>query len=295
MRIERSPWVNRLAAAAAAALLIGALGFAATQVDPAALAKGSWTHLLPLAALVMVNIAVTGLLFWAVTRCFDADPRVGPLRMTQLVAVSALLNYVPLIRPGLLGRTAYLKLQHGLPVRQSLVILIVVTVLAVAVCGGGLLALLPAPAGVRWGLALVAVLAGSAATPALARWLLRRPVVHGWLWVPLRTLDLLAASARLWLAFQAVGQPVGYDEAVVIGAASLTIKLVGLTPSGLGLSEWAVAGLAGVLAPISTAQGMLAALMDRGVEVIVVAIAGALAAWSLRHVRDGAGSVGGCG
>ena len=55
--------------------------------------------LLVLALAVGVGVqlmATTGLLFWVVTLSFDADPPVGPLKMTQVIAASSLLSYLPL-------------------------------------------------------------------------------------------------------------------------------------------------------------------------------------------------------
>ncbi len=69
-----------------------------------------------LATAVVGQLLLTGLLFWVVTLSFDAQPPVGPVRMIQVIAASSLLSYLPL-EAGFLGRTAYLKLRHGLPVR----------------------------------------------------------------------------------------------------------------------------------------------------------------------------------
>lgn len=267
----------------AVVLLAFAIIFALRGIDYGVLSHASWSVLAPMAILVAANLIVTGLLFWAVTLSFDARPVVSVRRMIELICVSALLNYVPVVRPGLWGRVAYLKARHDLPLKQSLLILLLVMAVAVAVSAAGTLTIAPiGPPAARW-----AVVAGIFAlltlfTGPTARRLIRRRVVMPWLWIPLRVLDLLAVAGRLWLAFRVMGQPISYDQAVVAAAAALLVRLAGLTPNGLGLSEWAVAALAHAMAPVSTAVGVAAALLDRAVEVVVILIAAGLSAPGLR-------------
>lgn len=267
----------------AAALLAAAILVAVRQVDWTVLRHASPWQLGALGAAAAGNVVLTAALFWAVTRSFDARPGVGLGRMMALIAVSNVLNYLPLIRAGLLGRAAYLKARHELPLRQSVVILAVVLVLAVVVLGAAAAVLLSLPGGWRW-LALVAVMVAlTAATEPVARRLLRRRVVGwGW-WVPLRIADTLISALRLWLAFAVMGVPIGYADAVVIGAAGLLVRLIGVTPNGLGLSEWAVAGLSTLLTPATTAAGAAAALLDRAVEIVVMSTAGTIGAWFLKR------------
>jgi len=138
------------------------------------------------------------------------------------------------------------------------------------------------PGGWRWGAALAAVLVLTVLTRPLGGRLLGRVVpTWGW-WAPLRTVDLAVSAGRLWLAFEVMGAPIGYGDAVVAASASLLVKLAGLTPNGLGLSEWAVAALSSALAPVSTATGAAAALLDRAAEAVVLIVAGSISAWWLR-------------
>lgn len=271
------------------ALLSAAAVFALRGVDGSVLADAPPSGFVWLAGAVLANLALTGLLLWAITLSFDASPRVGVLRMMALVNVSALLNYLPLPRAGLVGRSAYLKWRHGLPLRQSAVILAIVLALAVGVCGIAAAALLAGEGAAGW-LVMVLVLGVlTSVTGSVARRVLRREVLYGGLWLPLRTADLLVAALRLWLAFALLGQPIGFEQAVLIGAASLLVKLVGLTPNGLGLSEWLIAVLTPVLAPIETATAAAAALLDRAAEVVVVLIAGAVSIPAMRGTLAGGG------
>ncbi|MEX0655040.1 MAG: lysylphosphatidylglycerol synthase domain-containing protein, partial [Phycisphaeraceae bacterium] len=268
------------------ALLAAAVVYALWGVDWTVLAAAEPSGFVLLAAAVLANLVLTGLLFWAITLSFDASPPVGPGRMVGLVCVSSLLNYLPLPRAGLVGRSAYLKWRHGLPLRQSVVIMAVVLALAVAVFGVTAAMLLAFDDTAGWIAMAAALLALTLATGPVARRLLRRPVRWGWLWAPLRTLDLLATAARLWLAFALLGQPIDFEQAVLIGAASLLVKLAGLTPNGLGLSEWLVAALTPVLAPVETATAAAAAVLDRAAEVLVVLVAGGV---GLVMVQKGSG------
>ena len=269
------------------ALLAGAVAVAARGVDVAALRAAPVWVLPAIAAGVGVNLLATAALMLLITRGFPGGEAVRWGEMVALTAWSGLLNYVPVIRAGLWGRAAYLKRVHGLAVRDSVVILLITLGLAGVVLGGlGVLGLM-----LRgwwfWGGAAVAVAVLAGATV----WGTRRPQAAGlrgsaWAWVPLRLLDLAAAAGRLWLGFYAVGHVITVREAVVLTCASLLVKLTGLTPNGLGLSEWTVAAVAAAVSPVSAASAAAAALVDRAIEIII-AVAAGLAGWAaLRRSRS---------
>lgn len=176
-----------------------------------------------------------------------------------------------------MGRAAWLKARHGLPVGQSVVILLIVLIVGggVTVAMGLLAWLIHDPWVLMW--ALVAVMAAmTALTAPMARWVLRRPMGGAvWLWVPLRVTDTLVTAARLWVAFGVIGLPLTFREALILGAAGLVAAMVGLTPNGLGLKEWLVAILAQGLAVSAWQEGLAATLVDRGVEALVVVVLGA--------------------
>ena len=101
---------------------------------------------------------------------------------------------------------------------------------------------------------------------------------RAWAWIPLRTLDLAAATGRTALAFAAVGQPLTVGQATLLASSATLVRLTGLTPNGLGLSEWVVAGLAAALSPVDAALAAAAALLDRAIEVAVSVAAGGVGA-----------------
>ena len=263
-----------LALLAGVALLIGAIVVAARDVDWSQLQNAEPWQIAALVAGVMLNLFLTGLLWWAVTLSFDAKPRVPISRMLALVAASGLLNYLPL-RPGLFGRAAYLKAKHNLPLRQSVLALFVILGLSALVLGAAaaIAQFVPLP----WyrQVSIAAALVMTLLAPIAAGRLLRRRIVAGWLWVPLRILDVLVTAIRLWAAFAVVGHDLNFDHAVLAAAGGSFISLLGLTPNGIGMREWTIAGLT---AASAGSIGFAAAVVDRAVEAIVVL---ALGLWSL--------------
>lgn len=237
-------------------------------------------------AAVVFNLLITAAIWWVITLSFDARPGVGMGRMLALICTSALLNYLPM-RPGLLGRAAYLKIKHALPFRQSLVILLVVLVLGAVVLLASAVTVLSVSPSYQLAVGFAAALLASLATRPIARMLLGRRIVLGWLWVPLRVLDMLVGAVRLWLAFGIVGVDVPLSLALVAGAAGMLASLIGLTPNGLGLREWVIAALAGFLGEITTPIALAAALVDRAIEGIVVSIAGLVSLPTFRHIAGG--------
>ena len=126
-------------------------------------------------------------------------------------------------------------------------------------------------------------------TRPVATMLLRRSVRYSWLWIPVRVADLLVTAIRLWLAFHILGHPLAFDQALLAASGSLVVRLLALTPNGLGLSEWVVASIAATTMAMSTAEALAAALVDRAVEVWVLSAVGLLAAWRLRRVQHALG------
>ena len=270
-------------------LLGGAISVALNSADLSALAGANPATVGWLVLAVLGNLLLTGMLFWLVTLPFVARlaPSLGT--MISLIAISSLLNYLPLVRPGLMGRAVYLKLRHGLSFRHSFLILAIVLMLSivVVVVTVGLLFGLsrwPRP----WVIPVILVILILLTRP-VATMLLRRSVRYSWLWIPVRVADLLVTAIRLWLAFHILGHPLAFDQALLAASGSLVVRLLALTPNGLGLSEWVVASIAATTMAMSTAEALAAALVDRAVEVWVLSAVGLLAAWRLRRVQHALG------
>lgn len=263
-------------------LLIAAVWAGVSQVDWPRLSEISPVHAMLLAGSVLVNLLLAGGMFWVVTLSFDASPRVPLSRMMWLIMASALFNFLPL-RPGLVGRAAILRTHHQLPVRQSVLTLLVVLAVGCAVTLlVGLLAWLitnPLLLGI---MILASTLVLALISGPIASRLLHRPVVMAWLWVPLRVADAMVAGFRLWLAFEIIGVGIDYRQALIAGAAGLLVAMVGLTPNGLGLREWIIALFTQAISSATWETGLAASLVDRGMETLVVIAAGLIALWMLK-------------
>src|SRR5690606_24408103 len=157
-----------------------------------ALGDASPAMLAVLLAAVVANLVLVGLLFWLVTRPFDARPAVPVATMLALIAASGLLNNLPL-RPGLVGRSLYLKRYHALPHRQSVLVLLMVMALGGLVLGGVGLVIVLTPVAHHVKAILLAIAALLALTPITGpamRLVARRPLGGAWLWIPVRIVDM---------------------------------------------------------------------------------------------------------
>jgi hypothetical protein len=240
-------------------------------------------------AMILANLLLTGVIFWLVTLSFDAQPQVSLRDQWDLACASTLLNYLP-VRPGLAGRTAYLRLRHGLPILQALIIAGIVFGLFLLAAMGAAVVLLGAGMGRDWR-AMAGGVGGlvflSVATGPVARVVLRRPMRMAWAWLPLRALDLLTVGGRLWPAFAILGHPIGAGQAVLLGAVDAVVSVVALMPNGLGVSEWATGLVAMQIGAAGGRDiGAAAKLVDRSISIVVLV---PVALWSLHRLHRAAG------
>jgi hypothetical protein len=286
----------RKVGAVAGILLLGA-AVASVLGNPAirgslgrALARPDWPALAALVASCLATQALTSAVFTVLMR---RHGRVGFGEMNALVAASTLGNYVPM-QAGSVGRMAYHKAVHGIPVRATLVaILQAMAATAVATCAVGAVALLARGAGAPWWAA--------ALVPAL--WL---PLAldRGWrpfaLVMAMRSVEVLAWALHAWAAFRLSGWSIGPETAVGAALVASAANLVPFVGNGLGIREWAVAVAAPVLGGYERDAGLAAELVGRSVDVLVavplgLAAIGALArrAAAAPGAIDGDGPAGG--
>ncbi len=284
-------WRRALGLAVAATLLGLAVVFALRGVDAGALAnrvaQGGVARPAAIGALVGLNLVAISWLIGSFTASFKPTPPVSSGRMLRLITASQLLNYLPAVRAGMVGRAAFLKRYHDLRLRDSgyilaLSLILTAVTLSVASAGPLLVAVLHADPQWAWAGTGLALALATLIVATLAR---RLPGVGGraWMWVPLRTLDLAAITVRTYLAFAAVGQPITVGQATLLASGATLARLTGITPNGLGLSEWVVAGMATALAPIDASLAVAATLLDRAIEVCITVVAGLWAMWKLRR------------
>jgi hypothetical protein len=245
-----------------------------------ALASPRWDALAVLVATVLAQQVLTSTVFWMLMR------RHGPVgwgEMNALIASSTLANYVPL-QAGSIGRLAYHKVVHGIPVKASLVVILVAMgLVAVSLAALTVLGLWVSRAGAPWWWMATAPLGWA---PLLAG---PRTQAVGMCLV-LRTTELLVIALQSWAAFRLSGWDItpmtAVGVAVVAGAANLT-PFVG---NGLGVREWAVGLAAPLLGGYETDAGLAAQLTGRAVDaVMAIAMGGPAIAWiASRTVRSAA-------
>jgi hypothetical protein len=206
--------------------------------------------------------------------------RAVPLgEMTLLIGSAWLLNYLPL-SPGMMGRVAYHRAVHRVPVTASVGVLMAALVIGMVVVGAVLAVVVMAGRSVS-AQTYVALLG----LPVLAlmglAWAGWRVGARGRVWryagaAALRWLDVLVWMARYAVVFELLGRRLSLPEAAAIAAASQAAMQVPLVGNGLGVREWAVGLVGPVLPPwmsagsagLSRGLGLSADLLNRGFELI---------------------------
>jgi hypothetical protein len=267
--------LRRIGTVASVLLVVGALvAIARNQAIMDSLSRAfaspRWDALAVLIAAVLAQQVLTSTVFWMLMR------RHGPVgwgEMNALIASSTLANYIPL-QAGSVGRLAYHKVVHGIPVKTSLVVILVAMgLVAMSLVALTVVGLWVVRTGASWWWVSAAPLAW---LPLLA-WPGTRVVGTC---LVLRTIELLVVAAQSWAAFRLSGwdiEPVtAVGVAVVAGAANLT-PFIG---NGLGVREWAVGLAAPLLGGYETDAGLAAQLTGRAVDAaMAVAMGGPAIAW----------------
>jgi len=83
-------------------------------------------------------------------------------------------------------------------------------------------------------------------------------------------LTVLLFTTRLWLAFRAISQQVGWQICLLFAAATILTQLVSITPGSLGIREGIVAGL-GMLLGMPVELSIVAVTLDRLVSLPAIA------------------------
>ncbi|MEY4118142.1 MAG: hypothetical protein RLZZ116_1470 [Planctomycetota bacterium] len=212
---------------------------------------------------VLAGLFLSGVLFWLLARRFA---RVPFGEMQAVIAASGFLNYLPL-KPGFVGRIAYLRGRHGVRVSDSIRMIVEALALTATSAVASTLALLALrAAGLDGGWSLLVCV-----VPALLA--LQRRGRTMLLALAVRQAEFSLWIARYWIVFRLVGAPIGLDTAVVLAAISVVSSLIPFISNGLGVREWAV----GLLAPLITGdavgatQAIVAELAHRVLEIAVVA------------------------
>lgn len=207
--------------------------------------------------------------------------RVGAGEMQALVAAATLLNFLPL-RPGLFGRIAYHRAVNGIAAADTVKTIVQALVISVALAAY---------------LGLAVVVAAQDVVPLLVGVAVPVPMVGAGLFVArwrrwagailLRHIELIVWAVRYHAAFALIGHPVSAEAALAFACVSAIANLVPFVSNGLGLREWAIGWLAPILTAATLGLGVTAELVNRAVEIAIVAVAGLLGlAWLSRHARS---------
>ncbi len=99
---------------------------------------------------------------------------------------------------------------------------------------------------------------------------------------------MLVGGVGLWLAFRIRGHELTFEQALAVGAIKAVgslVDMLGITPNGLGLRELIIGGTTALANIAEGPVGVAASLFDRGIEAVVVVVAGLVSMAQLRRDR----------
>lgn len=263
-----------LAAAIAVGLQHDALGSAWRGIeDPPAWAIVA----IPLSTLA--SLAIGTILF---DRLLRDVPDLRRRDLAALVASSTLFNLLPL-KAGLVGRAAWQRRHQQVPLRRSALVAVQLASLSVAAVAVVVAAILAGVAlGIAvptaWAVATVVAFAIGLSGPAAWR---RGAVASASLLLAWRLVDVAIWSIRVAAGFALLGIELAPSSAAALACVAAITGLVPIVGTTLGVREWVVALLAPSLAGVAWEQALAAELLARGIEVVVVALAGGVGTWWL--------------
>lgn len=254
----------------------------------AALKEPPPTAVVLVLASVLVGVGLSGTLFHVLMRRYGAVPF---WEMQALIAATSLANYLPL-KPGFVGRVAYHRLRHGIRAAHTIRTIVEAIALSGTVASLFLVSLVAlrwlrergmtfgdSQIEGEWALVVPSVLAVGAYWPR-ARTLAKALLV--------RQAELALWTLRYWAVFRLVGAPIDLETAIVLASISVIATLLPIVSNGLGIREWVIGLLAPMIAhePVSTSQAIVAELVHRAAEIVVIAPVGSFAiAMLVRHNR----------
>ena len=224
-----------------------------------------WLIAWAVAATVGNLIGASGM-FYALVRPFG---QITFFEMGKLIAASSVLNYLPM-RPGLVGRVVHQEVVNRIPMRRSVLSIVEAAVicaftvfwlaLAVAMIRftstrviGGVVAALPIFCGLAY---------------AMPQEMRSRRFFEAIFW---RWMDLLLWTVRYAVVFEMLGIDLNLESAAAAACIAGAANMIPFIGNGLGVREWAI-GLAGpALATWTTDTGLAAELLNRCLDLIVVA------------------------
>lgn len=244
----------------------------------AALAALSWSdprRVAELLAGTLGQLLLSGLVFWWLYRRFVAVP---PVEMAALVAAANAANFLPL-RPGLVGRIAYLRARHAVPLGISARVTLEAVALSAAVVMFFVVFL---PLADRSGLPGWSAFVGFGLSAVIAT--LAPTMRHYAIASMGRAGELALLAWRYLIAFALIGKEIDLDAAIAFACIASAASMIPFSPNGMGVREWAIGLLAPMIAGHTLQEGIAAELVNRGAELVASVPAGGLAAaWLARR------------
>lgn len=246
----------------------------------------------------VTNLVVLRLLFLGANGLFlrafasKFGIRLTPREWLGLSVVTTMGNYITPFSGGMIARAAYLKRRHAFPYARFATLLASNYLVNFWVIGVvGVLTMLTVREAVQsyWQVvaffvAVVASISALATFPAVKLPWKNRLVdrvntsLDGWAlvkndWPLLARLvtyalvNALLNGLSFWVAYGALGSPVSFRAALLVGLLAAFSILVNVTPGNLGIQE-AVVSLSSGLLGAGAGQGLLAAVLVRGATVV---------------------------
>jgi len=235
-------------------------------------------------------IATNGLFLRAFAEKFSV--RLSPKEWFGLAMVTTMGNYITPFAGGMVARAAYLKHRHTFPYAQFATLLAsnyLVNFWVVGILGLVSLLILVDVTRFYWQLMLffIAVVISISTLALLPT--IRLPWKHrlakrlntsleGWAMVKndrrllakliaYTLANILLNGFSFWVAYRALGFPIFFAEAVLIGLLTVFSILVNVTPGNFGIQEAIISLSSGVLGA-GAGQGLLVALLIRGATLV---------------------------
>ena len=209
----------------------------------------------------------------------DGFAKIQRSEMFWLVLMAGMLNWLPL-RAGLIGRTVYHSKVNGIPATKSLRVLLEVIVLTI--CMSGVAFLLTGVSSVS-NIQLVFLLV----VPVFVLGLFSiKTDTRPWsVAIICRYFDVLLLAMRYWIIFGLIGFDITPETAILLAGAGTVSGLLPLPTGGLGGREWIIGFVASwvTVFPAAIALGLVADLINRVVELVVVVPLGLL---GQRFIRE---------
>ena len=220
--------------------------------------------------------------------------RLRPREWFGLSMVTTMGNYIAPFSGGMIARAAYLKRRHSFPYAQFVTLLAsnyLVNFWVIGVVGTLALSTFGAELRFYWQVmvffaAVVVSISALVVFPSITLPWDNRLVQHvntslqGWALIkkdmPLLTrlvafalVNIVLNGFSFWVAYGALGSPVSFRGALLVGLLAAFSILVNVTPGNLGVQE-AVVSLSSELLGMGVGQGLLVALLIRAATLILV-------------------------